>query len=98
MMQHWSERIPGRVFCVDYESLVSNLDSQARALTRFLDCEFDPVMLNTHQQQGVVATASHLQVRKPVYKTSIGNWKNYRSKLDGVIRLLQDHGVLNEAL
>ena len=96
LMEHWSTRIPERIHSVDYESLVSNLETVARAMTEFLNCDFDQAMLKPHQQQRIVTTASNLQVRKPIYTTSINNWKNYRSQLDGVIRLLQEHSVLDE--
>ena len=94
LMEHWSERMPGRIHTVDYESLVSNLDLEARAMTEFLNCDFDPAMLNPHQQQRAITTASMLQVRQPVYTTSVNRWKNYRPQLDGVIKLLQEQGVL----
>lgn len=95
LIQHWSERLPERIHTVSYESLVSDLETEARALTEFLGCDFDPAMLNPHEQQRAVVTASNLQVRRPVYKTSINNWKNYRPQLDGVVSLLQEHGLLN---
>ena len=57
--------------------------------------EFEPGMLQPHRQARSVTTASNVQVRKPVYTSSIGNWKNYREQLDASIRQLQNHGILD---
>jgi len=98
LMRHWIKRMPGRIHSVCYESLVANLEDEARALTRFLNCDFVPAMLKPHQQKRTITTASSLQVRRPVYTSSVNRWKHYRSQLDGVISLLQQHGVLNDAI
>jgi len=97
LMRHWSERIPDKIHTVNYESLVSDLANEAQAITEFLDCEFASAMMTPHDQKRAVTTASNLQVRKPVYTTSINNWKNYQPHLDEVIGLLQKHGVLERS-
>lgn len=91
IMQHWQNLLPQKIHTVNYESLVSNLDTEAQALASFLQLEFDPAMLNPHEQQRAVTTASNLQVRKPVYTSSIGNWKNYQPQLQSVLDMLQAH-------
>ena len=96
LMKHWSERIPERIHTVEYESVVTDLETEVRALAGFVDCDFDPAMLKPHQHDRVVATASNLQVRKPVYATSVNKWKNYQPQLEGVIRILQENGLLDE--
>ena len=55
-------------------------------------------MLTPHLQERAVVTASNLQVRRAVYSTSIGRWKNYRSQLTEVIDLLQNEGLLDAEL
>ena len=37
-----------------------------------------------------VQTASRLQVRRPIYKTSVGRWKAFESKMDGLKSELGD--------
>lgn len=90
IMQHWQSLLPQKIHTVNYESLVSNLDTEAQALANFLQLEFNPAMLNPHEQQRAVTTASNLQVRKPVYTSSIGNWKNYQPQLQSVVDMLQE--------
>jgi len=93
LMRHWKDLLPQKIHRVSYESLVTDLESEARAMSDFLQLEFEPAMLQPHQQQRAVKTASNLQVRRPVYSSSIGNWKNYQTQLQGVIALLKEHGL-----
>jgi len=63
-------------------------------MTEFLQLGFEPAMLTPHKQERAVTTASNLQVRQAVYRSSIGRWKHYQRHLDGVISLLQNEGLL----
>lgn len=90
IMRHWQTLMPGKIHTVNYESMVTDLETQARAMATFLQLDFDPAMLQPHRQQRAVTTASNLQVRKPVYTTSIGNWKNYAAQLQVAVDLLKD--------
>ena len=93
IMQHWKNLLPEKIYTVNYESLVENLATEAKALASFLQLEFDPGMLHPHQQQRAVTTASNLQVRQPVYTSSINKWKNYQPQLQTVIDMLNDHSM-----
>ncbi len=94
LMQHWQDLLPKRIHTVNYESLVTNLESEVRAMAAFLQLEFETGMLQPHRQQRAVTTASNLQVRKPVYTSSIGNWKNYKTQLQVVNDMLQAHELI----
>lgn len=98
LMNHWQSVLPDSIYRLEYETLVNHLESQSRDLTDFLDIDFDEAMLTPHLQNRAVVTASNVQVRKPVYTSSVGNWKNYRSQLDACIQILQKHDILDEEL
>lgn len=93
IMQHWQNLLPEKIYTLNYESLVENLDTGARALANFLQLDFEPGMLNPHQQQRAVTTASNLQVRQPVYTSSINKWKNYQAQLQTVVDMLNKHSI-----
>ena len=93
LMRHWQELMPQQIHVVNYELLVANLDKRAREIAAFLQLEFDAAMLQPHRQKRAVTTASNLQVRKPVYNSSIGNWKHYETQLQAVIDLLLESGL-----
>ncbi len=94
LMRHWQNLLPQKIHAVCYESLVTDLETEARAMAGFLQLEFAPGMLQPHRQKRAVKTASNLQVRKPVYTSSIDNWKNYQTQLQPVIDMLRAHGVV----
>lgn len=96
LMRHWITLLPHYIHRVSYESLVSDLDKEAKAIAEFLQIDFEAAMLEPHKQQRTVTTASNLQVRKPVYTSSVDNWKNYRQHLGGVIELLKKYRLLDE--
>jgi len=98
LMKHWQDLFPDRIYRLEYESLVTDLETQTRQLTDFLQIPFDDTMLTPHLQDRAVITASNVQVRKPVYTSSIGNWKNYRSQLADCIQILQKHDILDQEL
>jgi tetratricopeptide (TPR) repeat protein len=63
---------------VAYEDLVQAPESSVSALLRQLDLTFDASCLTPEHAPGVVDTASHAQVRRPIYRNSAGLWKNYQ--------------------
>jgi hypothetical protein len=47
----------------------------------FLDLPWDDRCLHFHEQRRRANTASEQQVRRPLYRSSIGRWKNYERHL-----------------
>ncbi len=93
ILEHWRRSQPLMCLEVGYESLVANLDGEARRMVDFLDLDWDPACLNFQMTRRVVRTASLVQVRQPVHSRSVGRWKNYESILQPLIRALERHGV-----
>ncbi|HEX2944055.1 MAG TPA: sulfotransferase, partial [Rhodopila sp.] len=89
----WLSTLPLSITEVIYENLVDNLESESRRLIDFLGLEWEPVCLDFHQHDRVVLTASHWQVRQPLYKTSVGRWQNYRRHIGPLLVAL---GLPNE--
>jgi hypothetical protein len=95
LMRHWKHYFGRSIHAVDYSSLVRDLQSNVRAMADFLDVEFDPAMLQPHRNPRMVRTASAAQVKRPVYTTSLNNWRHYRQELSQVCAMLQQHGLLD---
>tara|TARA_R110002096_G_scaffold195693_2_gene378365 strand:- start:2250 stop:3848 length:1599 start_codon:yes stop_codon:yes gene_type:complete len=93
LMRHWNACLPGRILNVRYEDLVADQETQTRKLLDYCDLEWDRACLSFHESSTVVTTASAVEVRRPIYSTSIGKWKNYRSQLASLERLLREHDV-----
>ena len=48
----------------------------------FLELDWEEQCLKFDQSKRTTLTASNEQVRRKVYKSSIGRWKNYRAMFD----------------
>ncbi|MFM0158599.1 tetratricopeptide repeat-containing sulfotransferase family protein [Paraburkholderia sediminicola] len=89
LMAHWREVLPSERFIeVDYETVVDNLEGEARRLVDFLGLPWDAACLSFHDNRRVVRTASVNQVRQPIYKTSKGRWKAYAGYLAPLLEAL----------
>ena len=84
-MNHWRTVIPEHAMMeIDYESLVNNQEEASRQLVEFIGLPWDDACLTFYQKQRRVDTASDLQVKKPVYSSSIGRWKHYEKHLQAL--------------
>ena len=77
LMEHWGRVLDLAIHTVRYEELVSEPEGGARALVDFLGLEWEDACLQFHRSNRVVRTASHEQVRRPVYSSSVGRWRTY---------------------
>lgn len=89
---HWGSVLPRDSFLeIPYEELVENQEVWSRRILEFLDLEWNSAVLEFHKTERVVRTASLWQVRKALYKTSIGKWRNYRKWLPATLIDLGDN-------
>ncbi len=92
LMDHWQTVLPaGTMKTIVYEDVVSDLPGMARDLIQFLGLPWDDACLSFHESQRSVKTASVVQVRTPVYATSVGRWKRYGAALQPLIDALGYH-------
>lgn len=96
LCRHWRETLPpDRYMEIAYEDIVADLEGSTRALLSHCSLDWEAQCLDFHQQSGPVATASSVQVRQPLYSTSVGRWRRYGAALDGLRAVLTDGGVLD---
>ena len=87
VMAHWERVLPaGVMMTVDYEDTVGDLERVARDLVEHIGLPWDDACLAFHTSKRAVKTASVVQVRKPVYNTSVERWRRYG---DGLAPLLE---------
>ena len=93
IMAHWDKVLPaGVIKTIVYEDVVDNLDQAAREIVEFAGLPWDDACLAFHESSRPVKTASVVQVRKPVYSTSVERWRRYGSNLDPLLDALQYDG------
>jgi hypothetical protein len=81
-MSYWSSVLPKeRILHVRYEDMVTDFESQARRLVRFIDLPWDDACLRFYESERKVMTASVTQVRRPIYTDSINRWRKYEPYL-----------------
>ncbi len=81
LMCHWYDVLPGAIFPLRYEDLVTNPEHEIRALLRFCDLPFEEACLSPEENTSRIGTASVLQARSPINAKSVGGWKRYAQHL-----------------
>ncbi|MGA2585118.1 MAG: sulfotransferase [Tepidisphaeraceae bacterium] len=95
LMRHWHESFDLPILEVSYEALVTDPENQTRRMLDFLGLPWDGRCLRFHENKRAVITSSMQQVRRPLYQSSIGRWRNYRrhfSELDRWFGPAPSHG------
>ncbi|WP_299171957.1 tetratricopeptide repeat-containing sulfotransferase family protein [uncultured Brevundimonas sp.] len=90
MMRHWDMVLPGRVLRVQYEDVVEDLDGQVRRMLAHCGLAFEPACLDFHQTRRSVRTPSSEQVRRPIGRDGLDQWRRYEPWLGPLKAALGD--------
>jgi tetratricopeptide (TPR) repeat protein len=90
LMQHWDEALPGQVLRVSYEDVVEDLEGNVRRILKFCGLEFEQACLDFHQTERSIHTASSEQVRQPLFREGLFQWRNYEPWLQPLEDALGD--------
>ena len=82
LLEHWRTNLPLPLLELSYERLVDRPEAVARALLDFCGLAWDPAALGFHASERVARTASYAQVRRPLYRSSVGRWRAYSEWLE----------------
>jgi hypothetical protein len=86
LMDHWRRVLPpGRIIDVRYEDLVGDLERTARRLIAQCGLPWHARCLDFHRTERLVRTASAVQVRRPIYQTSVGRWRAFEKFLGPLV-------------
>jgi tetratricopeptide (TPR) repeat protein len=77
LMRHWDSVLPRRVLRIQHEDLVDDLEGCVRRLLEYCELEFEPACLDFHKTERSVRTASSEQVRQPLYREGLEQWRHY---------------------
>jgi tetratricopeptide (TPR) repeat protein len=81
LMSHWDSVLPGRVLRIDYEAVVENTEEQVRRMLDYCGLEFEQACLEFYRTERTIRTASSEQVRQPIYRSAVDQWRNYEPHL-----------------
>jgi len=90
LMRHWNYALPGRVLRVFHEDVVDDLEGNVRRMLDFCGLEFQPACVDFHKTQRSVRTASSEQVRQPIFREGLTQWKQFEPWLDPLKDALGD--------
>jgi tetratricopeptide (TPR) repeat protein len=90
LMRHWDQVLPGRVLRIHYEDVVADLEGSVRRLLDHCGLELEPACLAFHQTERSVRTASSEQVRQPIYRDGLEQWRHYERWLGPLREALGD--------
>jgi tetratricopeptide (TPR) repeat protein len=82
LMAHFDVVLPGRIHRVNYERMVEDTEPQVRALLDYCGLPFEPGCLRFFENARPVRTASAEQVRQPIYREGLEQWRHYEAWLD----------------
>jgi len=93
LMRHWDEVMPGVIHHVEYERLVADQSGQTRRLLDFCGLEWQDACLDFHRNASPTTTASAAQIRRPIYDSSVAQWRHYATELAPLRDLLTAAGI-----
>jgi predicted Zn-dependent protease len=88
LMAHWDAVLPGRILRIQHEDVVDDLEGNVRRILEFCGLEFEPSCIEYYNTERTVHSASSEQVRRPISREGVDQWRHYEPWL----------GPLKEAL
>jgi len=88
LMAHYDDALPGRIHRVFYEQIVEDTEAEVRRLLDYCGLPFEAACLRFFETERPVRTASSEQVRQPIYRDALEQWRHYEGWLDPLKRAL----------
>jgi tetratricopeptide (TPR) repeat protein len=90
LMEHWDAALPGRVLRIQHEDVVDGLERNVRRILDFCELPFEPACLEFHRTERSIRTASSEQVRQPIFRDGLDQWRHYDAWLGPLREALGD--------
>jgi tetratricopeptide (TPR) repeat protein len=90
LMRHWDAVLPGRILRVWYEDVVEDLEGNVRRILEFCGLAFEPASVEFYKTARSVRTASSEQVRQPIFRDGLFQWRHYEPWLGPLRESLDD--------
>lgn len=95
LVDHWQDVLGDALYCVAYEDIVENTEAEVRELLEYCNLEWESQCIEFYNNPAPATTASAVQVRQPIYHSSVGRWKHYRDELGSLINIFEQNGIVN---
>jgi predicted Zn-dependent protease len=77
LMDHWQCVLPGRIHFLRYERLVEDMELEIRRLLDYCGLPFEEGCLRFWETRRAVSTPSAEQVRRPIFRDALQQWRNF---------------------
>lgn len=81
LMAHWKKLFGSALYSFDYAGFVTAQRAATESLLAYCDLPWDEACMDFHAAPSVVRTASVWQVRRPLYRSSLGRARHYEAQL-----------------
>ena len=81
LMAHVDQVLPGRVHRVIYEDMVEDSEGEIRRLLDYCGLPFEEACLRFYETDRSVRTVSSEQVRRPIYRQGLEQWRSFEAWL-----------------
>jgi tetratricopeptide (TPR) repeat protein len=88
LMDHWDRVLPGKILRVQYEDVVADTEAQVRRLLSFCGLPFESQCLTFFETERSVRTPSSEQVRQPIYRSGLEQWRHFEPWLTPLTQAL----------
>ncbi|HET7201899.1 MAG TPA: sulfotransferase [Steroidobacteraceae bacterium] len=88
LMAHFDRVLPGRIHRVIYERMVEDTEGEVRRLLDYCGLPFEPRCLRFYENERAVRTPSSEQVRQPIYRQGVDQWRHYDNWLGPLRQVL----------
>jgi len=93
LMAHWEAVLPGKILRVEHESVVLDLEGNVRRMLDFCGLDFEPQCVEFYKTERSVRTPSSEQVRRPIFREGLDQWRHYEPWLDPLMAALALDGA-----
>ena len=90
LMEHVDAVLPGRVYRVHYERLVTDTENEVRRMLAYCELPFEPECLRFYENKRIAQTISSEQVRRPIYSEGVDQWRHFEPWLGPLRAALGD--------
>lgn len=88
LMEFWNNVLKNKIYKVDYESLTINHEYEIKKIIKYLELSWEKDCLSPEKNNRSISTASNIQIRSKIFKSSSEKWKKYKPFLKGVLNNL----------
>ncbi len=90
LMRHWEAVLSPPMLEIPYEEVVADAETWARRIVDFCGLDWDPNCLKFYENRRFIQTASHDQVREPIYTHSVARHTRYQAHLEPLKKALEE--------